>query len=342
MLCADRFLLCLLLLLAPGCSEGEECREGLVCVVAGTGWFGFNGDGLPALETDLYLPTSVREDRDGGMLFVDFNNLRVRRLAADGTVETLAGNGVHGYSAAGELAIDSPLENPIDALVGPDGKLYIVPLHEGRVLRLDDESRVEVVAGTGELGESGDGGPALEARLWYPAGIAFGPDGALYISDLVLGNVRRVLDGIIEEVMDGLDSPRGLWATEERLLVADSRNHRVQALQFATGEVSTLVGDGTRDVLHFPDAVAVTPGGNVLISEQRGRVISLLRPDGSLQAVVGTGEASEPTARALPPERMPLLGPGGLDVVGDDVWIADTEGSLILVWTGGVSAVDGG
>jgi len=328
-------LLLVLCASTAACVPDGECGEGEVCVVAGTGELGFNGDGLPALETDLYLPTAVRPGVDGAMLIVDFNNLRVRALTADGTVETRVGSGIHAYSQPGTAAPESPLENPIDVGIGPDGLLYVAPLHEGRLLRVDADGRVEVVAGTGELGDSGDGGPALDAQLWYPAGIAFAGDD-VYVCDQVLGTVRRIdAEGVIETVMTDLSLPRGIWADDDRLLVADSRNHRVQQLDLATGDVSTLIEPGT---LQWPDAIAVTPGGTVLVSEQRGARISAW--DGALRAVVGTGEAEAPPSRSRPPLEMPLMGPGGLHVVDGDLWIADTEGSRVLVWDGAVEAID--
>lgn len=302
-----------------GCTVDGTCLAGEVCIVAGTGEAGFNGDGLPPLETDLYLPTAVLPGPDGEMLFVDFNNLRIRALTKDGTVETRVGNGIHAYSVPGTEPTRSPLENPIDAAVGPDGLLYVLPLHEGRVLRVSAEELMEVVAGTGELGDGGDGGPAVDAQLNYPAGIAFGA-GAMYVSDQVRGTVRRIdSEGVIETVVSDLSLPRGLWADDERLLVADAGNGRVVQFDFTTAAVTTLVGDS----LAWPDAVEVTPGGTVLISEQRGARISAW--DGELRTVLGDSD---------------LVGPGGLRIVDGDLWIADTEGSRILVWDGAVDAID--
>ena len=334
-----RVLSLLLFLPAAACVDEETCGEGEVCVVAGTGELGFNGDGLAPRETDFTPPSWVRRGRDGEILIVDFNNLRVRALTDDGLVATRVGNGIHAYSQPGSPATESPLENPIDIGVGPDGLLYVVPLHEGRLLRIDEAGDVEVVAGTGELGESGDGGPAIDAQLWYPAGVAFAGDD-VYVCDQVLGTVRRIdEDGVIETVVTDLSLPRGIWADDDALLVADSRNHRIRRLDLATSEVTTLVGEpGT---LEWPDAITVTPGGTVLIAEQRGRRISALAPDGELRVVVGTGEAAPPPRMSAPPLEMPLMGPGGIHLVDGDLWIADTEGSRIFVWDGAVDALDG-
>ena len=136
MSCIGRILLVLSLGACTGpAPEDEPCPDtpGTVCRVIGTGTLGYNGDGLDALESWLYFPSAVRVHPDGRLVVVDFNNMRVRAIEPDGTLVTLAGNGEHAWSTPGAPALETALENPIDAVYGPDGALYILPLHEARV-----------------------------------------------------------------------------------------------------------------------------------------------------------------------------------------------------------------
>ena len=205
-------------------------------------------DLVPADETWLSSPTSVLTDADGTVLIVDFSNMRIRELTAEGTIETRVGIGEHAYSEIGADRLETPLENPIDAAYGPDGLLYLAPLHEGRVIRVGAHDTIEVVAGTGEIADGVHGGATLETPMGYVAGIAFGPDGSLYAADQTFSRVRRVgPDGRVECVLGlGQAGENGVGAGPEtalayperivvdaprsRLLVADAGNHRVLAM----------------------------------------------------------------------------------------------------------------
>ena len=259
-----------LLALLGGCGT---CPIGSACVVMGSGDAGFNGEGLPARESWLYLPTDVLRGPDGALTVVDYNNYRLRELASDGTLTTVAGSGEHAFAEPGTAVLDSPLENPMAAVYGPDDRLYIAAQHEGRVLVVD-EGQIQVVAGTGFLGFSGDGGDALAAELWDPTGLAFGPDGALYISDSATNRVRVVKNGIITTIIGGgdattgpgasvaLDHPQRISFSDGTLLVADSYNNRVIAWDAATGEVLEVATE-----LHQPQAALRAPDGSVIVAD---------------------------------------------------------------------------
>ena len=252
-----------------GCTP--VCEDGRICVIAGTGDLGFTGEALDARDSRLASPTSVLTDPEGRVVVVDYSNMRLRRLEDDGTLVTIAGNGVHAYSEPGLDALDSPLENPVDAAWGPDGQLYILPQHEGRLVRLDEAGRIERVVATGVLADGGDGGDALDATLGYTAGLAFAPDGTLFVSDNTFSRVRRVaLDGTIDTILGtgeggmgtpgfGPDTailgPERLVVDGERLLVADAGNHRVLAVDLATLDVTLLAGNGEGEIEHVVEVV---------------------------------------------------------------------------------------
>src|SRR5207249_7939099 len=132
----------------------------------------------------------LARDANGFIYLADTLNHRIRRLAfrgpdfTDGRITTIAGNGTPGGSGDGGPAADAQVNYPEDMEIGPDGKLYFADTNNNRVRRINLVSGViEAVAGTGQQGYSGDGGPALQATFNRPFGIAFDRFGNLYISD---------------------------------------------------------------------------------------------------------------------------------------------------------------
>src|SRR5690606_27956912 len=128
--------------------------------------------------TAFYLPSQIRRGPDGLLYVMDFNNQRVRRIEADGTVTTVAGEGFHAGATEGIRAIDSALENPIDFDFLPDGRLIFVAYHGPRVFVIHHDGFLLVISGdvfTADRGNEGDGGPAKFARFRQLAGIAVGP-----------------------------------------------------------------------------------------------------------------------------------------------------------------------
>lgn len=179
--------------------ESEEDRCTRACAPR------FEGDGGPALEARFALPGGQTADpagrlavnSEGHLFLADTENHRIRRIDLSGRIETVAGSGEPGVSDEPVRATELRLRRPADIAVGPDDLLYIADTGHSCVRRLNADGWVETVAGRcGEparsAGELGDFGPAREARLYQPYGIALGPDGALYIADTRSGRVRRV------------------------------------------------------------------------------------------------------------------------------------------------------
>ena len=169
-----------------------DCEaSGAVCTEIGTGAHGWNGDGHPARQTWIYFPTSVRFDAQDRPIFADYHNLRIRALDEDGTIPTVAGNGFHAEATDGQ-ATASPLENPIDAWPTPDGGFLIAEFHTGRLLSVGPQGNLQAIAGSGQLGDSGDGGPALDARMSEVAGVALADDGSVLLADTDNHRIRAV------------------------------------------------------------------------------------------------------------------------------------------------------
>lgn len=309
----------------------DPCPPGDACVVAGTGRAAYDGDGLLAVESSLYLPTDVLRWPDGRLAIVDYNNYRIRAIDSDGVLDTVAGTGDHGYATPGAAPLESSFENPIAAEVGPDGLVYVAAQHEGRVLVLRD-GVVEVVAGTGDLGYGGDGGDALAAELWDPTGLVF--DGAdLYVADDFTHRVRRVRDGVIETVVgpDDLDRPMGLSVDDGRLYIADSGHHRIVAYDLDAGGLAVVAGTGTAGydgdgglaseaLLRSPQGVLAADG--VLFIADSGNHVVRRIVDGTVDAFAGTAFPA-PLGDAAPPDEAPLSLPTGLFLdSGGDLYVA--------------------
>ena len=143
-------------------------RAGGVTAVAGSGVRGFAGDGGPAVAARLSRPSGVAPTIDGGFLIADGN--RVRRVAPDGTITTIAGNGSTTSSGDGGPATAAGVPRPAAVAQETDGAVLIASVNQVRRVRPDGV--IELVAGTGRGNFSGDAGPAQDATLWLPQGVA--------------------------------------------------------------------------------------------------------------------------------------------------------------------------
>jgi trimeric autotransporter adhesin len=167
-------------------------RDGIIATVAGTGKAGFSGDGGPATKAKLNLPENVAVDKGGNIYVSDSGNHRVRRIGADGVITTVWGGPLHKLSNPGGLAFDKP------------GSLYISDAGDNVVRRIDTNGTITTVAGTGKKGFAGDDGPATNAKLANPVGLAFDSKGNLYIADQANVRVRIVqTDGLITTFVGG-------------------------------------------------------------------------------------------------------------------------------------------
>lgn len=187
--------------------RGVDPRTGQIATVVGTGEAGFNGDGNPGTAVLLRRPHNGTFADDGRLVFGDsFNHLIRIWDPASGEVTTLGGSSTEGVPQEGQRAAVANL-NYFGAIVSEqDGSVLFTSITDSRIWRIRaDTGQLQVVAGVGEEGLSGDGGSAVDARLAFPYGMALGPDGQLYFADS--GNRRiRVVDltsGIIATVAGG-------------------------------------------------------------------------------------------------------------------------------------------
>jgi sugar lactone lactonase YvrE len=227
-----------------------EVKSGIISTVAGTGVAGFDGDGGPGVKAQLRQPHSIGLDRDGTLLICDIGNQRIRRLHLDtGIIETYAGTGEAAETPDGVPVSGTPLRGPRTMAITPDGDLYLALREGNAILRIDRRTQtLHRIAGTGQQGYAGDGGPAVNATLGGPKGLAYRP-GELFVADTENHVIRRIdlASGVITTVLgtgvrgDGpetsplvckLSRPHGVLADASgTLYVADSEAHRIRQLQ---------------------------------------------------------------------------------------------------------------
>jgi DNA-binding beta-propeller fold protein YncE len=224
-------------------------RSGVVSILVGTGQPGYGGDGGPASEAQLKQPHSIALDRANNLYICDIQNNRVRRHdAATGILTTFAGNG-DVKDTPDEAPLTAPLHGPRSIDIAPDGTMYLILREGNKVFAINPRTQTLArIAGTGAKGYGGDGGPARDATWNGPKGIAYAPDGSLYIADTENHVIRRVSlrDHTVSTVAgtgargDGPDGdplkcalarPHGLFVHRGLLYIGDSENHRIRALQ---------------------------------------------------------------------------------------------------------------
>jgi hypothetical protein len=159
-------------------ADGERIRrvslDGIITTVAGSEHTYFSGDGGPARQAVLFGPNSIAHGPDGSLYIADTYNYRIRRVTPDGIITTIAGTGNRDFSGDGGPAIDADLDTPVGLAVGSDGSVYFTDSYNERVRKVSPNGTIDTIAGNGDWGYSGDGGPATQATLSSPEGVGHG------------------------------------------------------------------------------------------------------------------------------------------------------------------------
>ncbi len=192
--------------------------SGVITTVAGAGMAGFGGDGGSALQAMLNGPAGVVFDGAKNMFIADTLNNRVRKVDRMGTITTVAGTGAAGFSGDGGAASSAALNGPTRVAFSPTGELYFVDQANSRIRMISAAGIITTVAGNGinhgcciPYPPMGDGGPATEAVLETPGGIAFDAAGDLYICELYGSRIRKVTPaGMISTAIANLSLPSAL------------------------------------------------------------------------------------------------------------------------------------
>ncbi len=359
------------MLFAAGCG-GEDappnqpatCDDAnMLCTVLGTGDWGFGGEGAPPAQVVLYWPIDLAFDSQNRLLVLDWNNFRVRRLDSDGIVRTILGTGVESVDLVnGSPALQTALHHSFSMGFDGAGSLYLAGNHAPLVIRMDADALVWTVAGSANAGYAGDGGPALEASLDTPCGVAAAPGGfPIYIADTANHCIRAVdSQGVITTIAgdgqpgsggDGgpaaqsrLSSPYRVRFDEGSgaLYVADAGNHKIRRID-ASGTITTVAGgasagysgDGaaaSAALLDGPLDARKGPDGALYIADTNNDRIRRVDAAGIITTVAGSGfEGTRlDVLDSGPPLTVNLRNPAALAFDSDGVlYIADTYNSVV-------------
>lgn len=282
--------------------------SGIISTFAGNRVYGYSGDGGPATAAELDGPIDLLTDASGNLYISDIGNERIRKIDKNGIITTFAGNGKFAFGGDGGPAQNASFNDPAGMCTcGTD--FYIADEFNNRIRKINSSGIITTVAGNGLKGYSGDGGPAIAARLYYPVGVATDVSGNLYIVDEDNNCIRKVdAQGIISTVAgngilgfsgDGgaainaeLNVPAALAIdTMGDMFIADRNNERIRMVD-TNGIMSTIAGNGiagyagsggpaTAAELSNPSSLVIDKYGNLYFSNPFNDHVQKLTPAGS-------------------------------------------------------------
>ncbi len=274
-----------------------DARTGIITAYAGLGGAAFGGDGGLAVSARLSTPFGIDVDEAGNLYIADSNNHRIRRVdVATGIISTVVGTGARGSSGDGGRATSATIDTPMGVRVAPNGDIVVADRGGRRIRRVDIATGIiSTVAGTGALGFSGDGGPAVDATMDEPFHLDLDAAGNIYFGDRANHRVRRIdaRTGLIGTVAGtgvrgqngnegpaieaDLDFPYGPAVAPDGLLaITHNVDHRIRTVTPATAPnapsgVTTVAGDGSVTVSWATTQTAnvarvtVVPGGTTVL-----------------------------------------------------------------------------
>jgi uncharacterized protein (TIGR03437 family) len=278
--------------------------SGIITTVVGTGANGYNGDNIPGTTASIANPFYLAIDAAGNLYFADTGNSRIRKLATNGIITTVAGGGGAGYTGDGGPATSAQLDRADGVAVDASGNIYIADSLNYVIRKVTAATGViSTIAGTGGAkGYTGDGGPATSAKLNLPVDLVVDPSGNIYFSDQDNDVIRKI-------------ATNGVITT------------------FAGSGRAGFAGDGgpaTSASMNGPSGVALDPAGNLYIGEVGSSRIRVVLTNGTITTVAGdltvggfSGDGGPATSAELYQPRGVAVGPYG------DIYIADDSNNRI-------------
>lgn len=237
---------------------------GIITTIAGTGVWGFGGDGGDALSAKLSAPQAVTLDNNDNIYICDGLNHRIRKVAAlTGIITTIAGTGTGGANGDGGLAINAELNQPGGVFVDKNDDIYVADWGNNKVRKISQSTGIiTTIVGDGGGGHSGDGGPAIAAQVYRPVDVHADTSGNILIAEQYSHVVRKInTSGIITTIAGNgvsgysgdygqatnarLAKPTGLFVDKlNNIYVAEYNNGTVRKIDAATGMITTVAGIG--------------------------------------------------------------------------------------------------
>ena len=280
--------------------------SGNISTFAGTGDFGDFGDTNVATKAGLNRPYALAIDKAGNMYIADTYNDAIRKVAAStGIISTIAGT-MQGFGGDGGGATGALFDTPTAVVLDAAGNLYIADTNNHRIRKVGLDGNISSFAGTGNAASTGDGGPASNAALHSPEGLAIDKAGNIYVADTAGHRVRKIaLDGTITTVAGN-----------------------------GSGGFGGDGGPATQANLYYPKGIAVDPSsGNLYIADWLNSRIRVVTPDGKIYTAAGNGEYDY-SGDGGPATNAALRFPWGLAVgASGSVYVADDENSVIRLLT---------
>ncbi len=345
-------------LLAVLIGLNEMAAAGPISTVAGTGRPDNNASQGRGDAVNIGQPFGVELGPDGALYVTEVLNHRVWRLdRKTGQLTVVAGNGQKGYAGDGGPATEAQLNEPYEVRFDADGNMYFVEMQNHLIRRVDAKTgKISTVAGTGEEGYSGDGGPAIEAKFSRPHSIALDDKGGLYVADIGNHRIRRIdlKTGIVDSiagtgektlpthgqpVKDGpILGPRALDLDGETMWIALREGHSIWKLNLNSGIIEHVAGTGEKGysgddgpaleaTFNGPKGIAVGENGDVFVCDTENQVIRKIDPrTGIVTTVAGAGpDVATYNGDGRPALTAGLARPHGICVSPEgEIFIGDT------------------
>jgi DNA-binding beta-propeller fold protein YncE len=326
--------------------------------IAGTGKPESNGDTGPGLKTNIGDPFGVEIGPDGALYICEVRNHRVRRLdLKSGELTTVAGSGAKGYAGDGGLASKAMLNEPYEVRFDKAGNMLFVEMQNHLVRRVDAKTRlISTVAGTGQKGFGGDGGPPTAAQFSTPHSIALDASDNLYIADIGNHRIRKVdaKTGLITTIAGNgekqqptegqaatarpMIGPRALFVDGNTLWIALREGHSVWRMDLSTGLLTHVAGTGKRGftgdggpakeaTFDGPKGIAIGPDKCIYVADTENHAIRKIDlATSTITTVAGSGPQKKgATGDGGPATSATMDRPHGICVAADGtIYIGDT------------------
>jgi len=281
----------------------QSSAEWRATIVAGTGEPGYAGDGSPAEQAKLNNPFDLAFFPDGSIGFSDTFNHCIRKIDAHtGIISTVCGTGERGYAGDDGPAKSAHLNEPYGIVIDRAGRVFFADRLNHRVRVIGASGEIHTLAGNGTAKYGGDNGPAAQAGLVEPNGLALSPD-------------------------------------QRRLFIADVAGHRVRVVDLTTNTIATFAGTGeprhdgdngpaARAAIFGARAVAFAPDGTLYVMERQGSCIRAIR-NGIIETIAGTGahgyagDGGNAKQAVFDRPKEMAVGPDG------SIYVVDTENNAI-------------